>query len=50
MLGPNEQAALHFTIAALEAMESAAQRQEPQQQDRKPMTPAAASIGQQMEK
>ena len=38
MLGPNEQAALHFTIAALEAMESAAQHQEPPQQERKPMT------------
>ena len=35
MLGPNEQAALHFTIAALEAMESAAQPQEPPQQERK---------------
>lgn len=38
MLGPNEQAALHFTIAALEAMESAAQHQEPPQQERGPMT------------
>lgn len=38
MLGPNEQAALHFTIAALEAMESA-QHQEHPQQERKPMTP-----------
>lgn len=38
MLGPNEQAALHFTIDALEAMESAAQHQEPPQQERGPMT------------
>ena len=44
MLGPNEQAALHFTIAALEAMESAAQPQEPPQQERKPMTDREADI------
>lgn len=37
MLGPNEQAALQFTIAALEALESAQHQAQPQQ-ERKPMT------------
>lgn len=38
MLGPNEQAALQFTIAALEALESAVKHQEQPQQERRPMT------------
>lgn len=44
MLGPNEHAALQFTIAALEALESA-QHQEPPQQERKPMTEDALVDG-----